>query len=167
MINKYNQKRFNMFSLFNKNGELYDELFETLNEEQALHAFQKIKKRLLEIQRSKLAELEKETPPLINAASYKHRKRKTPHHIGYFIKKDKDPHSGAIITTLYSKWSQGRPPKVFSGLSVTEWEQHRVDQSVFLKNLEIAQFNQNYKIVHSQLGFDEHGATLDEFLKRT
>ena len=154
-----------MFSLYNKNGEIPDELFEVLNEEQAIDAFYKIKKRLLEIQKAKLANLEKETPPLINLASHKQRKRKIPHHVGYFIKEEKDPRTGAIITTLYSRWSQGRPPKVFSGLSASEWKLYQVDKSVFLKNLLIAQSNQNFKIIHSQLGFDEQGATLEEFFK--
>jgi len=152
-----------MFSLYDSNGQLHRELFESLTEEQALYAFKKIKERLIQIQREKLAKLEAETPPLLENVRYKPRKRMPPSHVGYFIKQEFDPVSEADLTILFSRWSQGRPPKTFAGISEEEWNAHKVSKEEFYQKLLLAETQTNFKIVKSQLGYDEEGRTLEEF----
>lgn len=152
-----------MFSLFDSKGQLHRELFESLTEEEALHAFQQIKKRLIQIQREKLDKLEAEDPPILENVRYKPRKRLPPTHVGYFIKQEFDPISEKYFTVLYSRWSQGRPPTTFSRLSEAEWNAYEVSKEEFYQKLLLAETQTNFKIIKSQLGYDEEGRTLEEF----
>jgi len=154
-----------MFSLFDRYGQIHPGLFESLNEEQALHAFERIKERLIEIQKDKLAALEKEAPPLFETIRYKPRKRMPPKHVGYFVKREKDTNTNQYITTLFSRWSQGRPPRNFTGLTDSEWKTLQVSKEEFYQLLKNGLDDENYKIVKSQLGFDHEGRSMQDFLK--
>ena len=151
-----------MFGSFLKS---FDESLKDLNEEEAIVLFERVKGHLIDLQRRKLAELEIEEAPILDKTRYKPRKRMPPKHIGYFAT-EQLYENGENILVVWSKWSQGRPPRAFEGLSVqlSDRRSPRFVQSVrrgFTCKPKI--MGRAIKIIKSNMGYDADGRSLDDF----
>lgn len=153
-----------MFGSFLKS---FDESLKDLNEEEAIVLFERVKGHLIDLQRRKLAELEIEEAPILDKTRYKPRKRMPPKHIGYFAT-EQLYENGENILVVWSKWSQGRPPRAFEGLSAKQLSDCEISEDLFSQYVEASLAGQNImgraiKIIKSNMGYDADGRSLDDF----
>ena len=150
-----------MFQVFLKR---FEEELQAMNEEEALMLFEKVKGHLVSLQKKKLADLEREQPPIMEGTRYIPRKRAAPTHGGYYAKVAANENNEKSLF-LWSKWTQGRPPKVFSGLSAKELAACRISKEDFVKNAD-KETVEGFPVVliHSNLGYDGQGRSIENFL---
>ena len=156
-----------MFASFLKD---FEEQLKKMSEEEALTLFESVKSHLVKLQKEKLAAIQREKPPVVEDIRYNPRKRQAPKHIGYFMANAMDENNNKSVV-IWSKWSQGRPPKAFEGKSVKELEQCEIDARTFADLVERSLSNELFNgspiiIVKSNMGYAADGSTLDEFREK-
>ena len=153
-----------MFASFLKD---FEEQLKKMSEEEALTLFESVKSHLVKLQKEKLAAIQREKPPVVEDIRYNPRKRQAPTHIGYFMTTAIDENNNKSIV-IWSKWSQGRPPKAFEGMSEKDFDQCEINAQTFADLVERSLSNQVLNglpiiIVKSNMGYTADGSTLDEF----
>ena len=143
-----------------------DELKE-LDEEQSLMLFEMVKTHLIDLQKRKLAELENEEAPILDNTRYNPRKRAAPKHKGYYANQGIDENNVKRLV-VWSKWSQGRPPKAFEGLTPKELDDCKISDEEFAVYVKKAldgdaEDGSEVVIVKSNLGYDAEGRSLEAF----
>lgn len=143
-----------------------DELKE-LDEEQSLMLFEMVKTHLIDLQKRKLAELENEQAPILDNTRYNPRKRAAPKHKGYYANQGIDENNVKRLV-VWSKWSQGRPPKAFEGLTPKELDNCKISDEEFAVYVKKAldgdaEGGSEVVIVKSNLGYDAEGRSLEAF----
>lgn len=156
-----------MFASFLKD---FEEQLKKMSEEEALTLFESVKSHLIKLQKQKLASIQSEKPPIVEDIRYNPRKRQAPTHIGYFANTVIEANNNKCLV-IWSKWSQGRPPKAFAGMSNRELEQCEISAPNFADLVEKAISNESFEgqkviLVKSNMGYDAEGSTLDVFREK-
>ena len=156
-----------MFASFLKD---FEEQLKKMSEEEALTLFESVKSHLVKLQKEKLAAMQREKPPVVEDIRYNPRKRQAPTHIGYFMTTAVDENKNKSVV-IWSKWSQGRPPKAFEGMSAKDFEKCKINARDFAELLEQSLSNKHRDglpiiVVKSNLGYDRDGSTLDQFREK-
>lgn len=147
----------------------FEKQLQKMSEQEAITLFESVKSHLVKLQKQKLAAIQSEKPPVVEDIRYNPRKRQSPTHVGYFMTTAVSDNNQSVV--IWSKWSQGRPPKAFEGMSVKDLDKCRINERDFAELLERSLSNQYWDglpiiFVKSNMGYDPTGSTLEQFREK-
>ena len=132
--------------------------YKKLTTEQLTEIYETAKQEIIRRKQVDIAKLQVELSALENEnVTQPRQRRKTvaPHFVGYYYM----PSDGADQGVCWARWSRGRFPACFSGMTEHQLREYEVSKEHFIGKITFGE-----KVVLAKYGYDENGRNAEQFL---